>query len=324
MPEISKLRFGEAMTAVGQACFGTALRRLENLKRDGFTIAHYTTAETALQIIQNRTFWLRNATLMNDYSEIEHGDACLCEAFADKRIMERLNRALDTIFPNLIPEILADWEDRKKQVKRLTYIGSLSEIQRDDELGRLSLWREYGGNAGVALCLNPLVLEEDTSDLSVFHSPVAYGSTEKMKSHINQLSEAIEAAKEDFALVSRDYVKNSLFNAIKYAAVSYKHAGFAEEQEWRMIYSLDEGLSDRVRHVPVSVRGVPQIVCQVPLQNADGLNMPQLDIGNIFERILIGPCEFPDQIRMALLKAFSDHDVALPKIDISHIPLRQR
>lgn len=77
MPEISKLRFGEAMTAVGQACFGTALRRLENLKRDGFTIAHYTTAETALQIIQNRTFWLRNATLMNDYSEIEHGDACL-------------------------------------------------------------------------------------------------------------------------------------------------------------------------------------------------------------------------------------------------------
>jgi len=72
------------------------------------------------------------------------------------------------------------------------------------------------------------------------------------------------------------------------------------------------------------VNGVPQVVCQVPLSNKDGLDLPELGIENVFDRIIIGPCDYPDQVRMALYKALNDQGVAEPRIDISNIPLRQR
>lgn len=91
-----------------------------------------------------------------------------------------------------------------------------------------------------------------------------------------------------------------------------------------MIYSLDEGESPYLKHKSVSVGGVPQVICEVPLTNADGLHMPHLEIGNIFDRIVIGPCDYPNQLEMAFLKAFYDHGVAAPTIVKSNIPLRQR
>lgn len=150
-----------------EACFGYALARLEKLKQVS-TIAHYTTADTALQIIKSRTFWLRNSALMNDYSEFEHGDVCLSEVFSDPTVLGRMIQVFDNNFPNFTNELINWWQATKQQAKRLLYIGSFAEIASDDCLGRLSMWRAYGGSAGVALCLNPQLLETDSSELSVF------------------------------------------------------------------------------------------------------------------------------------------------------------
>lgn len=319
---LSKMAYMQAVSNVASACFGYSLDRLEQLKPRR-TIAHYTSAETALQIIQSKSFWLRNATLMNDFSELEYGDSCMQWAFADATVRERLNAVVEKHHGGLVDEILSEWNKKKVETKRLTYIGSFAEIDRGDALGRLSMWRAYGGRAGVALCLNPMLLEDDTDDLSVFHSPVLYGPPEKLRDELLNILGRLEAIEPEFSNAERHIVKHYLSNAIKFGVLSFKHPGFEEEQEWRMIYSLDEGASPYLNHKSVSVGGVPQVVCEVPLTNANGLNVPHLEIGNIFDRIVIGPCDYPQQIEMAFLKAFHDHGVPPPAIVRSNIPLRQ-
>ncbi len=58
--------------AVNEAIFAYAEQRRNELKPNK-RIAYYTTADTALKIIQNKSFWLRNPQLMNDYEEVLHG-----------------------------------------------------------------------------------------------------------------------------------------------------------------------------------------------------------------------------------------------------------
>lgn len=321
--ELSKIEYARAQEKVVNACFGYSLNRLASLGSDK-SIAHYTTAETALQIIKSKAFWLRNAVLMNDFSELEYGDYCLQQAFSDASVKELMIEVFENTHPNLAEELLANWQTKRSQIKRLTYIGSFSEIEKVDAVGRLSMWRAYGGRAGVALCLNSKLLESDSADLSVFHSPVLYGPPERLRDELRELLNRLKSVQSEFAMMDRQVAIHYLGNVIKYAVLSFKHPGFEEEQEWRMIYTLDDGESSFIRHTTTSIRGIPQVICEVPLNNAIGLNMPELDIGNIFERIVIGPCEYPDQIRMALLKAFADHGVDAPEMQVSNIPLRHQ
>ena len=47
----------------------------------GLRLVHYTSVENAYRIITGRQVWLRNASMMNDFSEIEHGISCLNAAW---------------------------------------------------------------------------------------------------------------------------------------------------------------------------------------------------------------------------------------------------
>ena len=47
--------------------------RLSEIKADNKKFAYYTTADTAVKIVKNQEVWLRNATVMNDFSEIAYG-----------------------------------------------------------------------------------------------------------------------------------------------------------------------------------------------------------------------------------------------------------
>jgi hypothetical protein len=69
-------------------------RRIVGLKRSGCKFAHYTSAENALNILAGRSLWLRNAAVMNDHSEIEHGRIIherLLEGPLGKRLWAALN-----------------------------------------------------------------------------------------------------------------------------------------------------------------------------------------------------------------------------------------
>jgi len=77
IPLLCKAKF-EAMSKLmdGQALMNLfASHLIEGVERlkDGARLVHYTSAENAYRIISGKQVWLRNAHLMNDYSEMQHG-----------------------------------------------------------------------------------------------------------------------------------------------------------------------------------------------------------------------------------------------------------
>ena len=75
-----------------------------NLKKIAFALennlrfVHYTTADTAIKIIRSKEVWMRKATSMNDFMEIQHGLDCLIPAY--KKHKKKFEIVFNGMFPN--------------------------------------------------------------------------------------------------------------------------------------------------------------------------------------------------------------------------------
>ena len=73
-----------------------------------------------------------------------------------------------------------------------------------------------------------------------------------------------------------------------------------------------------------SFKGVPQIICKIPLDVKASSVLAELDISNLFDRLIIGPSAYPVAMHQAFISALTDADVtdAEKKVVISNIPIR--
>jgi len=284
---------------------------------------HYTTADTALKILSRREVWLRKSTCMNDFMEIEHGFECL--QFAYKNNRDDWDRTLNAIYPDLSEKLEKKYNSWLPTFRSDTFLACVSEhLDDEDRLGRLSMWRAYGGKAGVALVLNGFPLINPTDALGAYTSPVAYLSKFRFelefKALIKSLIENIGFIKQQ----NEDTVLSQLFEVFRMATLCNKHPGFAEEREWRIIYSPSYSKSDRILSGIESIGGVPQIIHKIPLKDEPKENLVGIEIPQFIESIVIGPSEFPWEIKEALELVLKDAGVedAASKINVSDIPLR--
>ena len=121
-------------------------------------------------------------------------------------------------------------------------------------------------------------------------------------------------------------------------AFCLKHQGFEEEREWRVVYlqKLAENIRSKshLKDIPLpiksnveTVHNTPQEIYKIPLKKIEGLSAEEvlnLEIKNLFDRLIIGPCKFPDAVKKAFVKALEEKNVedAENKVHISDIPLR--
>ncbi|MGE5302926.1 MAG: hypothetical protein ACM3TN_06330 [Alphaproteobacteria bacterium] len=72
------------------------------------------------------------------------------------------------------------------------------------------------------------------------------------------------------------------------------------------------------------VRGIPQTVLKIDLQNHPDQGLVGLAVPELLNRIIIGPCEFPLVVVKAFRELLAAAGVAEPesKIFVSDIPLR--
>ena len=101
----------------------------------------------------------------------------------------------------------------------------------------------------------------------------------------------------------------------QFAAICTKHPGFSEEQEWRAIYLPKLGEPSHLKMEIRSISGVPQLIYKIPLRNIPGL----------FNRLIIGPTQYPGALRDAFVELLTKAGVekAAEKVFVSHIPLRR-
>ncbi|VVT13053.1 conserved hypothetical protein [Sphingomonas sp. EC-HK361] len=315
----------EAIEAFSSLAFPYEMRRFQEVAEKGLKMAHYTTAENAALILKNRALWLRNAQLMNDFSEVAYGTSCLQLALEGGQ-GAGLQQALDAAHPGLWKAIADFLNEIEWQTRTQTYLTSLSAHDPDDFLGRLSMWRAYGGpTSGVALIFNTEVFEHESGQLNTYSSPVAYGDQFIMAEHLNAIVTGIAANADILKRVPFNNAKAIMSNALQFATLSFKHPAFAEEQEWRVIH---RPLTDASAYIPTSietVRGIPQMICKVPLCDQPGLEMPWLNLDQLLNRIIIGPCVYPNQVAWAFQEILRGLGIdPAGKISIAAIPLRQQ
>lgn len=193
----------------------------------GGRLVHYTNAEAAYKIIKSRRIWLRNASMMNDFSEIQHGLHCLTNAWASEAGV-KLQAMLNRIKDGLHNELATLFDGHTDAMKLGTFIISLSEHDDDeDELGRLSMWRAYGARAGVALVLNNTTFAAVTDAMKVYSAPVFYHSVAQFEAWFAGWADGLLAAEAQLGEVDPVSIQTWMFYALRSFALCTKHPGFA-------------------------------------------------------------------------------------------------
>lgn len=309
--------------AAARLLFDYTHRKIERVEKRGLKFAHYTTADVGAKILLNRDVWMRNASAMNDYREVAFGSDCLKAAL--RSFGKRFQDALDVAGPGLCNEIL-EWLGRADfNHHQHTYLTSISEHRSSDDMGLLSMWRAYGGPvAGVALIFNKDFLDADSSPLEAWSSPVLYGNAAYLK-EFEALVGRLEANGNLLKSIDPAQLKGIVFNSLQYSILSTKHAGFREEREWRVIHQPRERSSAWLQPTFETVRGKPEVVYHIPLRNAEGMNMPEIELTRLLYKVIIGPCQNPYQVASTFEDILRSIGFENPDklIRLSLIPLRQ-
>lgn len=299
-------------------------QRTRDVLGTGGRFVYYTTAETATHVIRNRQVWMRSTTAMNDYMEVEHGLRCLDTAYKAEP-GQAFDRALDACFTGLATELRELFNGWLPTIRVETYILCVSEhLPDEDQNGRLSMWRAYGGKAGVALVVNGGVLVRESDALGAYSSPVAYLTPEAFAAEFMGIAKTIAAEAAYIRTVDRDVVKHFAFNMLRFAVLCTKHPGFHEEREWRIVASPTMHPSQLLKSSVEVVRGIPQTVLKIDLQDHPDQGLTGLALPELLDRIIIGPCEFPLVVWKAFRGLLAAANVPDPdtKVVASAIPLR--
>ncbi len=174
-----KLGLNDTQWAISNVFHANSIERVGRSITSNTRFVHYTNAETAAKLFRNHQVWLRKSTNMNDFMEIEHGLNCLSNAY--KRNKPNFEKGFEALFPGICLKLEKHFDGWLPTYRSGTFIACVSEHDDDperneDRMGRLSMWRAYGGTSGVAIVIKPDVFHRPISSdaLKAYTSPVAY------------------------------------------------------------------------------------------------------------------------------------------------------
>jgi hypothetical protein len=187
------------------------------------SLYHYTDLGGLAGIIQSQDIWLTNSRYSNDDEEITYGYKIVKEVIEEQLKLAnspRVQEFLDNLF-KLVNEPTDDG------------IYTCSFCLQDN---LLSQWRGYGANGtGVSLAFDPKKFYEvlgTDSPKGLMRLWKVFYEEEKQKDIIK---EAINFFVDP--RLSIDEKTRRTFDAIRFFIPTFKHAGFVEEEECRMIFT---------------------------------------------------------------------------------------
>lgn len=300
-----------------------ATMKRDEVRQSGMRFVHYTSADAAMKMIQSRQVWMRKSSTMNDFSEIEHGLACVETAWRSPAA-KHLKHTLEGKFPGLVDQLVQAYNSWRPHFQMETYLTCISEHGdgQEDRLGRLSMWRAYGN---VAVVLRPDVFMSETASLAAYSTPVEYKDIQEFSTKFESIVATAEHEKDFIGNRQQDAVFKVIFTMLRLAVLATKHPGFVEEREWRVYYSPTLESSQKIRKEIEIINGTPQPVCKIDLVDDPQSGLNGLEVPALIDRIIIGPMQYPWVAAEAFTQLLSDAGVAdaPSRVWISDIPLRQ-
>jgi hypothetical protein len=303
----------------------------ESLRKSGVNdeqlrFVHYTSAEAALSIIRNKRLWMRNTTCMADYREVEHGFEMLNKFFSDETKKNAFNAAVDQCFPGATKEAVDLFNKWWNNIRYNTYVTSVSEHDKsEDDHGRLSMWRAFGGNAiRIAIVVKVPKVSQGSFSLNLMFSPVAYLKEAEAHAVLQEVILNVKAKADFVRSVGRQQIVEMLFTVFVAGVTCLKHEGFREEREWRAIYLPKIRPSELMQSSNEIVNGVPQIVHKIPVDESVSPLLADLEFSRIFDHLIVGPSPYPWVMYEAFAEELKKAGVpdASEKVLVSNIPIR--
>lgn len=289
---------------------------------------HYTTAESACGIIRSNDVWMRNVRTMNDFSEVQYGLELLSQAYRET-LRERLVQVLDPISDQICSNVEHLFNGWSRRFTELTYLACVSEHDPDeDEIGRLSMWRAYGGPASVAIVMKNTPFLTPCDILGAYTNPVLYADKEAFIRETVMFAERIEASAETIRSLDVEEIMSRVFNQFLFFALSTKHPGFKEEREWRVFHVDGMHPVENLRRDVEAVKGVPQFVYKLPLRDIPASDGERgffgASVKDLVDRVIVGPSDSGLVIRDAMVHLLEGAGVAdaSERVFVSGIPLR--
>lgn len=310
---------------LAQIFFPYVADRKKNIQNDALQFVHYTTAEAAMSIIQNQEVWMRNASCMNDFSEVQHGIECLTSAYNTDAAGKEFQIILNSISPGVTTLIEKTFNENCRDLPSKTYLTCFSEHDpTENTLGRLSMWRAYCNKSGVAIVMNNKAFFGGSTDLNVYTSPVEYLDHGGFSVAFRKMILNIQSEAEFLKTIRQDTVANFVCMMFIFAALSAKHPAFREEREWRLIHSSVFGNSLHLKKGIHSINGVPQTVYKIPLKNNPLAKLTDVEIPELINKIIIGPTEYSLTLQNTFIDLLRTAGVKNPaeRVIVSNIPLR--
>ena len=311
--------------------FPYASERLGQAKAnfENFRFSYYTSASTGIKILKKSQVWLRNAALMNDFSEVHHGQSCLQEAWDNSRSAGQLKALLTLMHPSAVDDFVRDFNFDQPSRTKNSFLLCISEhggVSQDEDLyGRLSMWRAYGGKTNVAFVFKPKIFLGDSDAFGIYTSPVLYADKPLFAERFEAFVEGLLRNREFLLSIHWNVIKSYLHLAMRASVLSTKHPGFSEEKEWRLIYSPDTDQKRRVSAEIVDIEGIPQTIYKVPLKDFPEDGLVGATIPDLLDRIIVGPTEHPFEVKQAFVEQLKSINVpdADERVIVSGIPLKR-
>jgi hypothetical protein len=204
------------------------------------TLVHYTSVETAFNILSNKEIWMSNPLNMNDHEEVSFvminaenivlNDDNIKESFSKIHQYEEFKYMVRKYFEKYKSESVID-----------NYIFCMCEYNKNEPDGTLSMWRSYasdGGGAAIVIDTSKVLVPDHTP---LFLEKVKYMTNNDRISwiygKISSVAEWIKKQEMDSELIN--HIAHLLFTRFKYFSIYSKNIGFIEENEWRLYYDVD-------------------------------------------------------------------------------------
>ena len=317
----------EDQTKLKEIFLPYANKRRIDFNKSNKLLAYYTTADTAYKIMQNKEIWMRNVTVMNDYKEVLYGinkinSLFLKNVYQEETILNKAGQRLYKVLQEftdesgnvIIDDVLNQYFLEQTSWEYNAYISCFTEHDTDEDgLGRLSMWRAYGGDNGITIVFDPRKYAENLEEkYKIYLTPVAYLTDKELATEVEELAVNIN---KDFLheVKQRDpqILHNWLMAVLRFAIVSIKHPGFKEEKEWRLVgHGYDLACETEV------IRGVIQPVHKLEISN----------LREMLHHIIIGPTQYENVIFKEFEKILKEK-YYMPRSDTlivsSRIPYRK-
>lgn len=289
---------------------------------------HYTSAESALKIIESKRLWMRNVSCMSDFMEVKHGIRIIKNFLSDKTKIRPFIEALEECSEGVVFEALAYFFNSTEEIESNTYITAFSDHAPTEDLyGRLSMWRAFGrSNAQVGIVVRIPTYAVEAPGLRVVLSPVTYMDEKAAHGAFSEIVGRIKQNRDYLRATPRRELYIWVFFMFLASAICLKHPGFAEEREYRVIRFpklLPSTAMDDSQQIVV-FNGIPQRIYLLPLDKSVSPVPSDLAFSQIVERLIIGPTSYPNVVQDILVEALTKAGCAdaASRVVVSDIPLR--